>query len=567
MVVTTEMVPERRDDGETRGHLESGPVAVTPRTRDVVEHSSSDPRSRLLGGTSEIDGESWKRSWLPLLLVVAVGGFLRFFQLGRPHQLVFDETYYVKQGYSLLVHGVELRNDAAIEKPDDLFTAGTPDVFGTAGDFVVHPPVGKWMIAFGEWLFGIDSSFGWRFSAALVGTLSILLIGRIARRMFRSTLLGVTAAVLLAVEGQHFVESRTSLLDIFLMWWVLVAFALLLVDRDHARERLARAVAEQGVQGFGPRIGFRGWRLAAGISLGLACGVKWSGIYVIAVFGLLTVLWDAGARRAVGVRPWFLATVWRDGVVAFVVLVPVAVVTYVATWAGWFRSDVGWDRQWGAEHPSTGIGGLVPDALRSLWHYHQQAYTFHVGLDTPHPYQANPWSWLVQGRPTSFFYESKTAGVEGCSVDNCSKAITSLGNPVIWWVGLVALALLLFCWIFRRDWRAGAILAGYAGAYLPWFQYQHRTIFTFYAVVFVPFVVLAVVFLLGTVLGPDPSRAVLERGVQVESALRRRRVGAVVAGSVVVLAVACFAFFWPVYTAQVIPYESWSRRMWLPSWI
>jgi dolichyl-phosphate-mannose--protein O-mannosyl transferase len=80
-------------------------------------------------------------------------------------------------------------------------------------------------------------------------------------------------------------------------------------------------------------------------------------------------------------------------------------------------------------------------------------------------------------------------------------------------------------------------------------------------------VVLAVVYLLGLVLGPDPSTAVLRKGVSVESALLRRRVGAAVAGTVVVLCVACFAFFWPIYTAQVIPYESWARRMWLPSWI
>ena len=539
-------------------------VGTPARTRPA---GPADARERLLGGPSEITGESRWRSWTALLVVTAIGGFLRFFQLGRPHQLVFDETYYVKQAYSLLRHGVELRTDGGIAKPDELFTRGTPDVFGTAGDFVVHPPVGKWMIAFGEWLFGIDSSVGWRFSAALVGTLSILLLGRVARRLFRSTVLGVTAAVLLAFDGVHFVESRTSLLDVFLMWWVLVAFALLLIDRDHARERLARAVAAHGVEGLGPRIGFRGWRLAAGVSLGLACGVKWSGIYVLAVFGLMTVLWDAGARRAIGVRPWFAAAVWRDGVGAFLLLVPVAVLTYVATWAGWFRSDAGYDRHWGAEHSSRGLGDVVPDALRSLWHYHQQAYVFHVGLDSPHPYSANPWSWLVQGRPTSFFYEAKAQGVEGCAVENCSKAITSLGNPVLWWVGVPALAVLLFCWAFRRDWRAGAVLAGYAGAYLPWFQYQHRTIFTFYAVVLVPFVVLAVTYLLGLVLGPDPSVAVLRGGARVEAALWRRRGGAVVAGTVVVLCVACFAFFWPVYTAQVVPYESWSRRMWLPSWI
>ena len=64
----------------------------------------------------------------------------------------------------------------------------------TAGDLVVHPPVGKWVIAVGEQLFGVTSSFGWRFSVALLGTLSILMVGRAARRMFGSTLLGTVAA-------------------------------------------------------------------------------------------------------------------------------------------------------------------------------------------------------------------------------------------------------------------------------------------------------------------------------------------------------------------------------------
>ncbi|HEY5182091.1 MAG TPA: phospholipid carrier-dependent glycosyltransferase, partial [Dermatophilaceae bacterium] len=60
--------------------------------------TSTEPlRARLLGfrPTDVLWG------WVAPLIVAAVGGFLRFWQLGRPHQLVFDETYYVKQGYSL----------------------------------------------------------------------------------------------------------------------------------------------------------------------------------------------------------------------------------------------------------------------------------------------------------------------------------------------------------------------------------------------------------------------------------------------------------------------------------
>ena len=39
------------------------------------------------------------------------------------------------------------------------------------------------------------------------------------------------------------------------------------------------------------------------------------------------------------------------------------------------------------------------------------------------------------------------------------------------------------------------------------------------------------------------------------------------AGAYVVLSVGLFAFFYPLYTAQVIPYSQWQLRMWFPSWI
>ena len=182
--------------------------------------------------------------WAGPLLFAAIGGLLRFWALDRPHQLVFDETYYVKQGVSMLDHGVEMQWNGDGEQVDPLFTHGTTAVFNTTeGDMVVHPPVGKWVIAFGEWVFGSTSSFGWRFSVALLGTISILMVGRIARRLFRSSWLGAIASFLMAFEGHHFVHSRTGLLDIVLMFFVLVGFWMLLLDRTASRRVLARKVA------------------------------------------------------------------------------------------------------------------------------------------------------------------------------------------------------------------------------------------------------------------------------------------------------------------------------------
>ena len=77
----------------------------------------------------------------------------------------------------------------------------------------------------------------------VLGTLSILMIGRAARRMFGSSLLGTIAAFLVAFEGHHFVQSRTGLLDLIVMFWALAAFCALLIDRDRSRALLAERAA------------------------------------------------------------------------------------------------------------------------------------------------------------------------------------------------------------------------------------------------------------------------------------------------------------------------------------
>ncbi len=506
-------------------------------------------RRHLLGFTPS--DRLW--GWVGPLLVTLLAGVMRFWHLQHPHKLVFDETYYVKQAYTLWQNGYE---NQWPKESDARFTIGNTEIYLDAGDRAVHPPVGKWMIAAGEWLFGIDSSFGWRFAAAVIGTLMVLIIARTGRRLLGSTLLGSTAGLLLAVDGHHLVHSRTSLLDIFLSFWVLCAFSLLVLDRERSRTRLAAAVAtarERGRPGaLGPWLGLRPLRLAAAVCLGLAIGVKWSGLYFAAAFCLMTVLWDLGARRAAGVRAPWGAAVLRDGIPAALTMLPVMVVVYVLTWTGWMSSDRGYYRNWAAENPSD---SAVPGVLRSLWHYHADMLAFHTGLASDHPYEAKPWAWVFQSRPTSFFYESPKRGEHGCAVDTCSEAITSVGNPLIWWAGALSLAVLLVCWLLRRDWRAGALLGAFAAGWLPWFLYPERTIYSFYAVAFEPFLVLGLAYVLGLVLGPR------------EAPPSRRLTGALVAGGFVVVAVLVSAFFWPVWTGETIPYQQWQMRMWLPSWV
>ena len=197
--------------------------------------------------------------------------------------------------------------------------------------------------------------------------------------------------------------------------------------------------------------------------LGLTVGVKWSGLWFLAFFGLMTVIWDVGARRLIGVRRPWLATLLRDAIPAFVIVVGIASVTYLLTWTGWFVTDGGWARDWAAKNPGQGVLWL-PEALRSLWHYHQEAWGFHVNLTSPHSYQSNPWSWPVMGRPTSFFYESYPNGVNGCTADQCASEVIALGNPIVWWGATIAMFHQAWRWLARRDWRAGAVWVGFSPA-------------------------------------------------------------------------------------------------------
>jgi dolichyl-phosphate-mannose--protein O-mannosyl transferase len=506
--------------------------------------------------------------WVGPLLVTLLAGLLRFWNLGSPKAVIFDETYYAKDAWALFHRGYEVNwsKDA-----NDLILQSNGHVrVPSDAAYVVHPPIGKYVIGLGEWMFGFNP-FGWRFMTALLGTLSVLLLCRIGRRLFRSTFLGCLAGTLMAVDGLHFVMSRTSLLDGVLMFFVLAAFGCLVVDRDKARARLAAALPADEFGFVRPDahiaettwLGWRPWRWTAGLMLGLAIGTKWNGLYILAAFCVMAVLWDGASRRVAGARrPYLGAALALDTGITFLATVPVALSVYLVSWTGWILSPDngkgGYFRNWAVTDGKGGNWTLLPDWLRSLWHYEHEVYKFHVGLSSPHTYQSNPWSWLIVGRPVSYFYESPLPGKDGCpadAADKCAREVLALGTPLLWWAACFAILYVLWRWAFRRDWRAGAIACGVAAGYLPWFMYQERTIFFFYAVVFVPFLCLAVAMMIGAILGPPGSGE------------RRRVVGAAGAGVLVLLIVWNFIYFWPLYTGTAIPIDQWRSRMWLDTWV
>jgi dolichyl-phosphate-mannose--protein O-mannosyl transferase len=472
--------------------------------------------------------------WVVTGIVVAIAATLRLHELGHPAGIVFDETYYANEGRSLLEYGVE-------------YDKGNPK-------YVVHPPLGKWAIALGIKMFGFNE-FGWRIAAAVAGIVSVLLVVRIGRRLFRSDLLGGVAGLLVALDGMHLVMSRIALLDVFLMVFVVAAFGCLVLDREQRRARWLAAL-EAGLdpdrpgRAGRPPFAVPWWRLAAGVLAGCALGVKWSAIWYVLAFVLLVFWWEAGARRSAGVRhPWRRALVGEGGwLLGFLGL---AAAAYVASWAGWFVTDTGYFRHW-LRDSGAGNDDSIVGALTNWWHYHHEMLKFHTGMSTQHPYQSWPWQWLLQGRPVVFYRNANVA----CGAPACTSVVEMLGTPVLWWSFLPALAGLGWLGISRRDWRAGALGLCVAAGIVPWIwnALDGRTMFAFYALPAEPFLALAVAYVLGAIIGPPATDPAGEN---------RRLVGSVVAGAYVVLVVACFAYFYPVYVAEPMTLAQWNARMWL----
>ena len=422
------------------------------------------------------------RDWVYALSFGLIGLALRLWNLDSPKGKIFDEIYYATNAESLLQKGVEIDSESGLAQ------------------FIVHPPSGKWLIASGIKFFG-NNEFGWRFAAAIVGSISIILMYFTAKKLFNNKLLSVFAASLISLDGLHLVHSRIALLDIFLLFFIQIAVLAFLQSKY--------------------------WISA--LTLGLACSVKWSGLYVLIALAFYVLILDIRKNRYLGLQFPIREMARRNLLFRFLQFGIFPVFIYIASWFSWFITNTGWDRNYSS------------NPLFSLWHYHSEILNFHTKLTDSHPYSANPWSWLIQGRPTSFFYETP----KSCGGASCSQEILALGTPILWWAATLALLVTIGYWVSKRDWQAEILLVVIGASYLPWFAIQERTMFSFYAIAFEPFLLLTLVYLLSKV----PKN--------------QRRIALIFTAIVLVN----FLYFLPICLGLPITYNSWSDRMWFPSWI
>jgi dolichyl-phosphate-mannose-protein mannosyltransferase len=469
---------------------------------------------------------------LPLLLL-AIALFTRFYGLGYPERIYFDETYYAPQGREMITRGVE-------------------------EGFAVHPPVGKWLIGAGISVFGY-TTFGFRAASAVAGSVLVLVTYFIGLQLFRRRGLAALGALFVALDGLALTMSRISMLDIFLAMFVALGVWFILLDRrDQWRwvpqEPFAERVVldERGVpeDPFDdrplPRIGHP-WRWAAGVALGLALATKWSAINVIGGAGLLVLISEALWRHRLTGSIW--PKWWRAAGSAILTLLLVPTLVYLVSYSGWFLNYE--DTRLGLKRCAGETCDVTaPEIAREWWGEQRAIGRFHVNLDAKHPYRSLPYAWPILGRPVAYYYEScsdeKLAKGECVTEEGNVEEILGLGNPLIWWLALAGIPFLLWFGVRRRDWRAFVILGFYAAQYVPYFIVP-RPNFLFYLTPAVPFICLTLVY------------AAWRVGEQWW--------GRWVPAVVTTLVVSAFVFWYPVWTAMEMQQHLWRHRMWFASWI
>ena len=449
-----------------------------------------------------------------MALVTLGAAALRLTGLTAPAGLVFDEIFYARNACRFVI---------------DTAACGIEDLVSGA-----HPPLGNWLIGIGIRLFGYDE-FGWRIASAVAGTLSVALLYLLIRRLLAghasataATVGASAAAALLATDFLHLVQSRLAMLDALVTLFVIATVLFVVMD---GRRRHGPGGEDLDAPRWLRRIALgRPWRLAAGLALGSAVAVKWSGGYVAVGLVVLLVAWEiASAAPTLGEpetgRGAFRRAFRREIGPSLVLLGLVPLIVYLASYAGRVNGDL----------------LALPWREGSVWRgilEHQLAMLrFHTGLAGDHPYESAPWSWLFLKRPVAYSF------ADGGGY----REILALGNPLTWWTGALALVAVSVRWV-----RSGAglarpevvLLAAAASTYLPWLVLSgsRSQVFIWYLLPTIPFLCAALGLL--------------------AAAAWSSSAGRIATGVAAVAIAASFVFFFPVLTATPLSPGEWRTRIW-----
>ncbi len=328
---------------------------------------------------------------------------------------------------------------------DEIYYAGSALDFlqGRQMYEMTHPPMGKILIALGVWLFGANP-FGWRIVCALFGLALLPLFYRLLYQMFRNTRIALLGTILLSLDFMHFTLSRIGTIDAIIAFFVLAVFTVLWDILALAKKELQSADRLS--------IKMRILICAEAILMGMAIATKWTGFYAAAgsavIFVIFSCMMYKQFKRQKSVKRYLRGLILTG--MSMFVLIPLGIYTLSFV-------------------PQTIVTG-TGNPFTVMWENSLSMLFYHSTIEFMHSYSSPwyTWGWMQ----TPLLDDGTNFG------DGWVSIIVTMGNPILWWSGLISFVHMLFRTVFQKDKRAGFLAAAYLAMYVPWF-FVERTVFIY----------------------------------------------------------------------------------------
>ncbi|MEG0238737.1 phospholipid carrier-dependent glycosyltransferase [Anaerorhabdus sp.] len=382
----------------------------------------------------------------------------------------------------------------------------------------VHPLLGTSIIALGIQMFGMNP-FGWRIMGALFGIMILPLFYLILKKLFNNRFLSTAGTTLFAADFMLITTSRIGTLEPFSVFFILLMTYFMI---QYFYTSFTKTPFKKQLM----------WLALSGISMGVACSVKWTGCYSAVALAIMFFthffinyfkfnksksLTDKESvafckefkHRALKIILWCIL---------FFVIIPLGIYAlhYVITPV--WKND-----SW---------------SIKNVIDHSVYMYDYHANLEATHPYQSTWYQWLFDIRPIWYYYSDLGNGL--------LRSIACFNNPVVTVTGVFTMLYTAFHTIKTKSQAGFIIVIGYLAALLPWVLVT-RCVFSYHYYPSLPFLIMSIVYC-------------------IQLLINKMKNGKKITIAYVIVAIVLFVIFLPVLTGFTTTKEYVNLLQWLPSW-
>lgn len=284
-----------------------------------------------------------------------------------------------------------------------------------------HPPLGKVFIALGVLIFGMVP-FGWRIVGTLFGVAMVPAMYAFGKKIFHQRFFAFCSAFLMMFDFMHFSQTRIATIDSYVTLFVILMYYYMydyFVNKSHV---------------LGLKDSLKPLFLS-GLFLGLGVASKWIALYGAVGLALLFLinkiaefieynkLSGKKSKKHLWIQDYPIhLIITLSACVVFFVLIPGII--YMLSYVPWMQ----------VPGPGHGIDLFYKNSVHML--------KYHSELVADHPYTSPWWEWPIMGKPMAFYFGSDLE-------PGMASKIFTLGNPAIWWVGILAV-LIITIWALKK---------------------------------------------------------------------------------------------------------------------